>query len=327
MKAKNLGMGLLMGLILSIASGQVLATQPPVAKLVQIEGDVEYSRNGNSWSPVRRTKYLFPGYMIRTGQDGSGKLINQESGKSQDVGTNTELMIAENTVQVVRGSLSEPEKEETSIFQSLLNKFAKTQRYTTVRRGSSKEESGCTNKLRTADVTVSSAHNELVWSNVCPEYSYRLIIGKDPANQQTFDVPARATAEMIRVSVTDKVEPGEYSYRVQVLEDSVIVFDDTRRFSTFTLLDDKAEAPILAAIADAGDDLLVQTAIYEENGLHVAAMDAYRDYFQEYPEDFELRGLLWSSYRTLKLRDLMNLEARLYQAANNPEEQEEMEES
>ncbi|MDZ7686225.1 MAG: hypothetical protein U5O39_15460 [Gammaproteobacteria bacterium] len=108
--------------------------QPPVAKLVQVEGDVEYSREGESWSPVRRTKYLFPGYQIRSGKDGGGKLINQKSGLSRDLGANTRIEITEDDIAVLDGSLSEAEEESVSIWDSLANKFAKAQRYTTVRR-------------------------------------------------------------------------------------------------------------------------------------------------------------------------------------------------
>ena len=83
MKATQLGLGFLVSLLVLITSSQVFAKAPPVAKLFQIEGQVEYSRNGTNWNPVRRTKYLFSGYHVRTGKDGSGKLINQVSGMSQ----------------------------------------------------------------------------------------------------------------------------------------------------------------------------------------------------------------------------------------------------
>ena len=56
MKAKQLGLGFLVSLLVLITSGQGFAKAPPVAKLVQIEGEVEYSRNGSEWNPVRRTK-------------------------------------------------------------------------------------------------------------------------------------------------------------------------------------------------------------------------------------------------------------------------------
>ena len=125
MKIKTISLSLVMGLLLSGVSFQLTAKEPPVAKLVQIEGNVEYSRNGKRWSPVRRTKYLFSGYHIRTGEDGSGKLINQSTGKSQQLGSNSVIEVSQNGIEVIDGSLSEPADEEVSLFQSLLNKFAK----------------------------------------------------------------------------------------------------------------------------------------------------------------------------------------------------------
>ena len=53
----------------------------------------------------------------------------------------------------------------------------------------------------------------------------------------------------------------------------------------------------------------------EENGLHVAAMDAYRDYFKENQEDNDMRPLLIQSYQNLRLTELRENEARLYNAA------------
>ena len=100
MKMKQLGLSLLVSLVLSVMGGQVMAKEPPVAKLVQIEGEVEYSRNGTKWSPVRRTKYLFSGYHIRTGEDGSGKLISQSTGESQELGKSSEIQIDEGNIVV-----------------------------------------------------------------------------------------------------------------------------------------------------------------------------------------------------------------------------------
>ena len=41
MKAKQLGLGFLVSILVLITSSQVFAKAPPVAKLVQIEGQVE----------------------------------------------------------------------------------------------------------------------------------------------------------------------------------------------------------------------------------------------------------------------------------------------
>lgn len=304
-----MGLSLFLGVVLSLMGGQVMAKEPPVAKLVQIEGKVEYSRNGERWSPVRRTKYLFSGTFIRTGEDGSGKLINQASNQSQELGKNSEIQIVDGNITVLAGSLSEPQEEETSLFQSLMNKFAKAQRYTTVRRGRDTEDA-CDNKVRTIrDVTVSPSHSDLVWRNACPEYSYKLVIN----DSQKIDVPAQSTSEMIRYSVAD-MAPGEHTYRVEVMDVDGTVYIPKKE-SKFNVLTAAEEQEIMTVLEQVGDDIFLETNVLEENGLYVAAMDAYREYFQENPDDNDMRPLLIQSYQDLKLSNLRESEARLYNAS------------
>lgn len=316
MNMKQLGLSLLITMALTAFSGEILAKKPPVAKLVQVEGTVEYSRNGEKWLPVRRTKYLFSGTYIRTGDDGGGKLINQSTGKSQELGKSTEIQIDEGNVVVIAGSLSEPEEEETSLFQSVTNKFAKAQRYTTVRRSVDKGgEDTCDSKVRTIrELTVSPNHSDLVWRNACPEYSYKLVIN----GAEEILVPAQSTSEMIRYSVAD-MEPGEHTYRVEVMDVDGTVYIP-RRDSTFTLLTAKEEKSIQSELEKVSDDIFLETTVLEDNGLYVAAMDAYRSYFQEYPDENDMRPLLIQSYQDLKLSNLRENEARLYNAALEEEQ-------
>jgi hypothetical protein len=309
MKVNKLGLSLLIGLLVSITSGQLLAKEPPVAKIVQIEGDVEYSRNGTRWNPVRRTKYLFPGYHIRTGENGSGKLINQTSGKSQELGSNSEITISDGSIMVLAGSLSEPEEEETSLFQSLMNKFAKAQRYTTVRRSANSGEDICNSKVRTIrSVTLSPAHPDLVWRNACPEYSYKLVV-----DGNAIDVPAQSTSEMIRYNVASLGE-GEHTYHVEVLDNDGTIYIPKKK-STFKVLSPSEEKEVLGVLEQVNDDVFLATNLLEEKGMYVAAMDVYRDYFKENPDDNDMRPLLIQSYQDLKLSNLRESEARLYNAA------------
>jgi len=303
--------GVIVGILVALVGMEVSAKEPPVAKLVQIEGEVEYSRNGTRWSPVRRTKYLFAGYQVRTGEDGGGKLINQASGDSQALGANSLIEIAAEGATVITGSLSEPKEEEVSLFQSLMNKFAKAQRYTTVRRSVNKgDEPLCDSKVRTIrDVTVSQAHADLVWRNACPEFSYRLIINdSDP-----IEVPAQSTSEMIRYSVAD-VGFGEHTYHVEVLDKDGTIYIP-RKQSKFTVMPPEEEEEVMNLLEQVGDDIFLETNILEEKGMYVAAMDAYREYFQQNPDDNDMRPLLIQSYQDLKLSNLRENEVRLYNAA------------
>ena len=310
MKLKTFSNAIFLTLLLLGLSTTAAGREPPVAKLVQIEGAVEYSRNGTDWRPILRTKYLFSGNTIKTGADGGGKLINQESGMSQNLGPNSVIMVESGAIALVSGSLSDPKQESASIFEGLSNKFAKAQRYTTVRRSVDKgEEKGCDNKVRTvSNVTISPSHSDLVWRNACPEFSYKLVV-----NDQEIQIPAQSTAEMIRYSMAD-FGPGQHSYRVEVMDNDGTVYIP-RKDSSFTMIDAKAEKAIMKDLKAAGDDAFVQSGILESKNMHIASMDNYRAYFSENPDDNDMRPLLIQSYQDLKLSDLRENEARLYNAS------------
>lgn len=304
----------IMGIALLILGTLAGASEPayaraPIAKLVQVEGDVQYSRNGETWRPVRRTKYLFEGYQIKTGEDGSGKVIDEASGMSQELGANSLIKVGPENVSVVTGSLSAPKEESTSLFESLVNKFMRAQRYTTVRRGvNQSEERSCDNKVRTIrKVTLSPSNPDLVWRNACPEYSYRLVI-----DGQSHNIPAQSTAEMIRYKVTG-VKPGEHTYHVEVLDKDGTVYIP-RENSSFTMLSADQEKELMAKMGKFQNDPFLEANLLESNDMYVAAMDKYRSYFQDNPDDNDMRPLLIQTYQELKLRNLREKEARLYNA-------------
>ena len=228
---------------------------------------------------------------------------------SQELGPNSQITVQDDNISVVSGSLSKPKQESTSIFQGLSNKFAKAQRYTTVRRSLETGDEGCDNKVRTiSKVTLSPSHPDLVWRNACPEYSYRLIIDGD-----AIEIPAQSTSEMIRYTVSN-VSEGEHSYRVEVLDNDGTVYIP-RKDSSFVWIDKKAEKKLMAQLKSVGDDVFLASSLLEENDMHVAVMDAYRDYFNENPDDNDMRPLLIKSYNDLKLSNLKESEARLYNAS------------
>lgn len=295
--------------LLVIAAGAAAAAGP-VAKITQIEGDVEFSRNGETWRVVTRNKYLFPGYQVRTAADGSAKVLNQESGETHELGGSTTISVGEDSIDVVAGSnFSDPEDAGGSFWQALVNKFSTTQRYTTVRR--SVKRDGDAVRIRTArGITLSPEFDELVWTNVGPEYAYRLTI-----DDQVFDVQPSSTGEMIRYRVED-LEPGPHAYQVEVLLDGEVEYTPPRP-SELVWLSGEQEAAILAEI-DAirsdpvRNDAFVIADYLESQKLLVGAMDVYRDYFAENPEDNDMRPFLIKSYHDLKLLQLKEKEAITY---------------
>lgn len=283
-------------------SCHVIAANPPVAKLTQPIGVVEYSVNGNTWRPAPRIKYLFKGYGVRTGNDGSAKLINQASGLAQILGKNSRIEIIEGAIEVHGGEVSQPKEDSSTVWQSILNKFALAQKYTTVRRGSN----ACDTRVRLADVTLSATYPDLVWRNVCPEYYYRLII-----DGIAIEIPPKASAEMIRYSVPD-LSLGEHTYKVEVLDADGTVFSP--HSSIIIMLTASEEKELAGRLAKHADDIYEFTSALNETNLLVAAMDQWRDYFTQYPEEKDLRPLLAEAYARLRLDNLRDREARLYQS-------------
>ena len=143
MKSSIRGVAISVASMLLMLSNAALAGAPPVAKLVQVQGDVQYSRNGNTWRAVSGTKYLFAGYQIKTGKDGSGKLIDEQTHESQKLGANSRIKVGEKDILVLEGLLSKPREESTSLFQSLANKFASRRKRCRGRRTSRSRMAQC----------------------------------------------------------------------------------------------------------------------------------------------------------------------------------------
>lgn len=296
--------------VLAFAQLPAAAVDGPVARVTEVEGNIEFSRDGQRWERVSRTKYLFPDHFIRSGSDGSATVINQASGEIRQLGAETTIQVVDDDLELVSGdNFGVEQQARGGFFQALRNKFATTQRYTTVRRSvRSADDQPQVDTAR--QITLSAAWPELVWSNAGPEYAYRLHIG-----DQTFDIGPSSTSEMIRFRVPE-LEPGEHTYAVDVLLDGEKVYTPRRR-STLNWLSEEESEGIEAELAAMRDDPLrndpfVIADFLEENDLLVPAMDTYRDFFREFPEENDMRPFLIKAYHDLRLLDLREKEAITY---------------
>lgn len=286
----------------------------PVAKLQNIEGVVEYSKNGKRWKRVTRNKYLFPGYIVRTEDDSSATVLNQSSGETQNLAERSEVRITNKGLELVRGRLGEPEEEVSSFWQALVNKFSTAQRYTTVRRSVIKK---CTVDTP-RKLTVSEDYREVVWRNAGPDCSYRVTVAGE-----VHEVPVASTAEMIRFRL-GTLPAGEHELLVEVVQGGEVVYVQ-KRPTKLTWV----EGAELAALqqkeqdirAQTGNDEIVLASFMEDAGLLVPAMDMYRGYMMANPDDNDMRPLLIKAYNNLKLVDLKNKEATAYQAELMAEEE------
>lgn len=294
------------GLLVSQIPGGVLAADPPVALLMQVSGSVDFSRDGKDWKPVTRNKYLFAGDMVRTGADGSGKLVDQASNMAQTMSAGSQIEVAGTALKVVSGKLSAPEAATGDLVAGLGNRFAEAQRYTTVRRGVQKEGAI---KLRVVQqVTLSATYPELAWQSFGKSHSYVLTIDGKAQNVAGTD------GDMVRVKIPE-LSAGKHSFTVAVMEGAQKVAEADKEGAIMWLsaAEDKALVDSVAKIRaiNAKDDFSVANLL-DEKGLTVAAMDLYRKYFDENKDDNEMRPLLIRAYNELKLVDLKQKEALVY---------------
>lgn len=293
----KIGMVLLSFVWLNIGV-DALAKEPPVSMLTQIKGDIQYSKNGKKWKKVRRNKFLFAGYHIKTGADGSGKFVNQASNMTRKVGPNSLIDITKEGAQKVSGTLSDAKQASGNLSSSLSSRFKKAQRYTTVRRSVEKKRSL---KLYTVKkIKLSSTYPNMVWANQGSEYTYQLII------DGTVHNVGASNNDMVRFKVAP-LSPGKHTYQVNVMKDGDTVYKP-RKTQTITWLSDSEQAKIddeLKAIEQSSNgDNFLKANYLDEQGLSVAAMDVYRDYFKANPDDLDMFPMLIKAYHDLKLPKL-----------------------
>lgn len=299
MKTRLVQFGLLLVAFVWVGIAQdAYAGGPPVAMLTQTSGDVQVSKNGKKWKQVRRNKFLFTGYQVRTGPDGSGKLVNQATNMTRSIGPSALVEITADDARAVSGTLSAATQDSGSLVSGLGQRFAKAQRYTTVRRSVEKKKKL---KLDTVTkITLSATYPDLVWSGLGEEYSYRLTIGGT-----SYDVAA-TSGHMVRFTVP-VLSPGKHKYQVEVLEDGETAYKP-KKSGTITWLSSAEEASVAAMLAQieasSPGDSLLQAISLDERGLTVSAMDLYTRYFDANADDTDMYPMLIKAYHDLKLAEM-----------------------
>lgn len=292
-------------------AGQAWAEANPVAMATQAQGNVEYcSKECDKWKPVTRNKLLSEGQQLRTAADGSTKLINQATGTVQTLGPNSAIKITADNIEKVSGTLSEPEKSSGDLLENLDKRFAKAERYTTVRRSVDKDKTEKVVKLETVkEISLSAQYPELAWANAGNEYAYELIIdGKA--------TPVAASSDKIVRHKVAGLTAGKHEYLVRVMQNGQEVYAP-KKPSTINWLEGEALKPVekgmkeMQALAP-GDDFMMG-AYLEDRGFTVAAMDLYRKYFKDNPSDVDMRPMLIKTYHDLNLKELQKEEASQYQ--------------
>jgi len=301
-------LGLIASLLWSVPTLAADGPRSPVGKLLDPAGGVEYSRDGERWRPVTRAKYVFAGYKVRTGADGSTSFVNQSTGLAQTIGADASVEVTESGIQPKAGSVSDPFSAEGGLITSLENKFASAQRYTTVRRAVVKPgEPNCERKIRLPrQITASQEFNDLVWDLACPGDEYRLTVGGE-----SVTVPKSAVgSEKVRYSLPN-LAAGDYELSLEVLSDGAVVYSP-RRPSKLTILDQAARAALEERLVASGDDLFAKADVLSEQGVLVGALDAQAEYFAAYPDDMDMKPLYIAQLQALRLQTLREAEAIKY---------------
>lgn len=291
-------------LILSGVSS-VSAARTPLAFLYQVDGKIEYSKNGTKWKKVRRNKFLFEGYMVRV-QDGSVMIMDKRTNQSNKMTASTQVKVTADGIQVLNGSLGG--SSSSSLLAGLEQRFQKSQKYTTVRR-SHKKNNGL--KLNTtAKISLTDQYPDIVWQNLGPEYSYRVHV-----DDQVINVAA-TEEDVVRVKVPVK-EQKESEYFVEVMHEGETVYTPERKGTINWIQGAEKEKFLegLANIEKIDSEGFLKANYLKDNQVYVAAMDSYEQFFSIDPEDTDInsmRPVLIEVYKRLRLEDLQTEEYNLY---------------
>ncbi|MCP4751446.1 MAG: hypothetical protein GY866_11170 [Proteobacteria bacterium] len=301
--------------VMVFAASSAYAVKDPVGVLFKTKGKVEYTKNGKKWKKVRRNKFLFVGYQIRTGSDGSGKITIKETGENLEIGPNALIEVSEDGLDARKGEV-ESTKASGKLMTGLMKKFSKSQSYTTVRRSHKKNR-----KLRVLaakTMTMSEDHPYVVWSNIGRRYEYKLTVGSD-----TYQVPA-TKAGVIRVKV--KPFSGKKVFKITVLEKGNAVVElkpyksnGSRKNHTLNWLRDSKKIEFQDVVAEIqetyGENSFMLGSYYEKQKMWVAAMDQYKQYLKENPDDIEMAPYLFRVYKKLRLDKIYRKELEKWKQA------------
>lgn len=289
------------------------AAGPPVAMLLRSTGLVEYQKPGGEWKKVSSNKLLFDGYRLRTAANSAGLLLNQATSGVQEVKAESEVMVANNAILVIKGVLSPPDGDGEGLLGDIQQRFASAQRYTTVRRGSATEENAGAQPFPFAkQVTLSATYPELVWENLGVGHTYELMVdGKNVA------VIASNEGDMIRHPLA-ALQPGSHVFQVRVSANGQqMPADGDHTLVWLSAVQDTAVAMELEKVGrNLANDGLILGTVLDKHGLSVAAMDRFRDYFATHSDENEARAILIMAYDNLKLQSLKQKELAIMRNAS-----------
>jgi len=283
----------------------------PVGVLFNVQGLVEYSKDGTKWKKVRRNKFLFSGYQIKTGSDASGNLLTQKNGENFKISPGALVKITNTDFETIQGTM-EPDAATGTLTKALMKKFSKAQSYTTVRRAPKKELD-----LQAArEIVLCDAYPIIAWPNQGDNFSYRLDVG-----EVQYDVPATGDP-IVRAQV--KPFSGEQAYVIHILENGEIInslkpYRKRGKENKHQLIwmDEARSKTLLTTIneieSNFPDNYFMLGGVFEKEKMWVAALDQYQKYLAENPDEIEMKPYLFRVYKKLMLKDIYSRELEAFQ--------------
>jgi len=276
---------------------------PPAFLLIKAEGTVEYCKAQKKWKRIRRNKFLFDQYQVRTLQNSSCQLIDEKNQKSYVLLENSQIKISNQQIVSIKGKLTENQKP--GHFENYWEKkFTKVQEYTAALRTKMNKNI----KMIIKNIVISNDFPEIVWENQGSEYSYRLHL-----NSKIYQVSG-VEGPIVRY-IPKRLPPGKYPYKVEVVDEFGDVISSSNKKTSLTWLSEEESQKIVERIHEIEthfNNSFIVANYLEDKGLNVPAMDNYNRYFSDNPNENEMRPYLINIYRKLGLKTLRNAECKRY---------------
>jgi hypothetical protein len=289
-------------------------TKDPVAVLFQAKGNVEYTKNGVKWKKVRRNKFLFSGYQIRSGETGSGVITNRISGEDSLLQPNTTFVVTEKGLKVKDGKLVES-KTSNALMAGLIKRFSRSQSYTTVRRSADQRSNGF-DIVR--HLIVTDDYPYLIWENLDQKYRYELTVGSDFYSiDPTKELVVRVKIKPFKDTKQIRLKAFQGSKEITQLQPYKKQGDlknHTIHWMTESekrLFDDS----IRTIQNKYPDNAFMLGSFFEKEQMWSAAMDQYKIYLEENPDEIEMTPYLFRVYKKLKFKNIYKDELKLWTQA------------
>jgi len=292
---------ILIPIICLLQSPTIARPNPPVALLVNGNGTLTFSKDGNQWSPINRNKFLFNGDYLKTGHDGSCKLLFHDAHYTKYIEKNSQAIIKDGNLELLAGNASESNSKTFNLLDNLRRKFAVIHRFTTVQRSKSNKD---TFKLPES-IVVSKQYPTLAWENVGSQYHYRLMI-----QGKSYSIP-KSDQAIIRYNLT-YFKPGKHEYTVCVIDNDKEMF---RERAIVVCLSEKESDEIFSqevSIRQISDQGFLLGHFMDDKGLKVPALDHYLRFFENGNYDIDVYPFLIKVYDDLGMKRLAKKEIKVF---------------